>query len=316
MAEPQNQLASLYRQDILSVDQFSRPDLEALFSLTEQIIKHPGGFAHRLDGAIMSAIFYEASTRTSSSFLAAQQRLGGGVIPITGVQYSSVSKGETLDDTIRTLGEYSDVIVIRHPEVGAARQAADATHVPVINAGDGIGEHPTQALLDAFTIYEKLGNIDDKTVTMVGDLKHGRTVHSLARLLTNYDNVHINFVAPEGLQMPNDIRKEVEDRGIASTSADNVTDVIGDSDVVYVTRVQKERFESDEEYQAVNGSYTVTPEVMEKARHDMILMHPLPRVGEIATSVDSDPRAAYFDQVRFGMYVRAALLSAVQTLPN
>ena len=205
---------------------------------------------------------------------------------------------------------YADVIVLRHPETGAAALAAKYARKPIINAGDGVGEHPTQALLDLFTILEERGKIAGSTVTMLGDLKYGRTVHSLARLLSRYD-VKLNYVSPELLRMPAELVDELNAHGVKQHQAEALDEVLGDTDVLYVTRVQKERFANLDEYEAVKGSYVITPETMARAKEDMILMHPLPRVGEISEAVDSDPRAAYFRQVEYGMYVRMALLAMV-----
>jgi carbamoyl-phosphate synthase/aspartate carbamoyltransferase/dihydroorotase/carbamoyl-phosphate synthase/aspartate carbamoyltransferase len=221
-----------------------------------------------------------------------------------------VSKGETLADTIRTLEQYADVIVLRHPEIGSAQVAADYAAVPVINAGDGAGEHPTQALLDLFTIKEELGRIDGLKIAMVGDLRYGRTVHSLTRLLTQY-NVSLRFVSPEMLRLPLTIMNEVIDAGLAVRETHDVADVIANADVLYVTRVQKERFTDLAQYEEVKNHYEITPELMSRAKEKIIVLHPLPRVGEIHYAVDSDPRAAYFRQVKNGMFIRMALLAAV-----
>ncbi len=263
-----------------------------------------------LKGKILANLFYEPSTRTSSSFTAAMERLGGSVIPINEVRYSSVSKGESLPDTVRTLESYADVVVLRHPQKGAAALAAQYARKPVINAGDGAGEHPTQALLDLFTIREELGQVDGLTITMLGDLKYGRTVHSLARLLSLYD-VRLNYVAPEILRMPREIIAELEAKGIPQAEHTTLEAVLAETDVLYVTRVQKERFEAPAQYEAVKGSYVITPETMAQAKQRMILMHPFPRVGEISMDVDADPRAAYFRQMEYGLYVRMALLALV-----
>ncbi len=239
------------------------------------------------------------------------ERLGGSVIPITqGVQFSSVSKGETLPDTIRTLEGYSDVIVLRHPEIGSAKVAADYAQVPIINAGDGPGEHPTQALLDLFTIQDELGRIDGLNIAMVGDLRYGRTVHSLTKLLIQYD-VSLRFVSPEILRLPLTIMNQVLDAGKDVRETHNVAEVIKNADVLYVTRVQKERFTDLAQYEEVRDQHEVTPELMAEAKEKMVVMHPLPRVGEIHYAVDTDPRAAYFRQVKNGMYIRMALLAAV-----
>jgi aspartate carbamoyltransferase len=238
------------------------------------------------------------------------ERLGGSVIPINEVKYSSVSKGESLPDTVRTLECYADVIVIRHPEVGSAAAAAKAAHKPVINAGDGIGEHPTQALLDAFTVKEEIGHLDGLTVTLLGDLKHGRTVHSLARLLSLY-KVKMNYVAPDILRMPPELIDELKVKGIQQAEFTALNEPLPETDVLYVTRVQKERFTDEAVYESVKGAYVIDPKVMKAARERMIVMHPLPRVGEISPEFDDDPRAAYFRQMEYGLYVRMALLAMV-----
>jgi carbamoyl-phosphate synthase/aspartate carbamoyltransferase/dihydroorotase/carbamoyl-phosphate synthase/aspartate carbamoyltransferase len=300
-------------QDVLSVAQFDPARLDYIFARAREMrdMVERVGAVDLLKGAVLACLFYEPSTRTSASFIAAMERLGGSVIPITqGVQFSSVSKGETLADTIRTLEQYADVIVLRHPEIGSAQVAADYAAVPVINAGDGAGEHPTQALLDLFTIKEELGRIDGLKIAMVGDLRYGRTVHSLTRLLTQY-NVSLRFVSPEMLRLPLTIMNEVIDAGLAVRETHDVADVIANADVLYVTRVQKERFTDLAQYEEVKNHYEITPELMSRAKEKIIVLHPLPRVGEIHYAVDSDPRAAYFRQVKNGMFIRMALLAAV-----
>ncbi len=300
-------------QDVISVDQFDREKLSYIFHRAHEMreMVEASGSCDLLKGRVLACLFYEPSTRTSASFIAAMERLGGSVIPITqGVQFSSVSKGESLPDTIRTLEQYADVIVLRHPEVGAASVAAEAASVPVINAGDGTGEHPTQGLLDLFTIREELRQIDDLKIAMLGDLRNGRTVHSLTRLLMLY-NVSFRYVSPEILRLPMALMNQLIDRGMEVRETHDVADVIEHADVLYVTRVQKERFSDPAQYEEVRHSYRITPEIMRRAKSTMALMHPLPRVGEIDPQVDSDPRAAYFRQVKNGMYVRMALLAAV-----
>ena len=300
-------------QDVLSVAQFDRDKLDYIFARAREMramVERVGG-ADLLKGRVLACLFYEPSTRTSASFIAAMERLGGSVIPITqGVQFSSVSKGETLADTVRVLEQYADVIVLRHPETGSAEHAAGYASVPIINAGDGPGEHPTQALLDLFTIREELGRIDGLKITMAGDLRYGRTVHSLTRLLLQYE-VSLRFVSPEILRLPLTLMNQVIDSGIDVRETHDVADVIENADVLYVTRVQKERFADLAQYEEVKDYYAITPELMKQAREQMIVMHPLPRVGEIHDAVDDDPRAAYFRQVRNGMYIRMALLAAV-----
>lgn len=304
--------ALFYGKDILSVKQFDRENLDYIFGVAhemQEMVRRVGSF-DLLKGKILANLFYEPSTRTSSSFTAAMERLGGSVIPINEVRYSSVSKGESLPDTVRTLESYADVIVLRHPETGSAALAARYARKPVINAGDGVGEHPTQALLDLFTIREELGQVDGLTVTMLGDLKYGRTVHSLARLLTLYD-IRLNYVSPSILRMPPEIIEEIKAIDTQQAEYTDLEAVLPETDVLYVTRVQKERFSDPQEYEQVKGAYVITPETLKAAKERMIVMHPLPRVGEISMEVDDDPRAAYFRQMEYGLYTRMALLAAV-----
>jgi aspartate carbamoyltransferase len=304
--------APYYGRDVLSVKQFSKEDLIYIFGVAHEMremVARVGTF-DLLKGKILANLFYEPSTRTSSSFTSAMERLGGSVIPINEVSYSSVSKGESLPDTIRTMECYADVIVLRHPEVGASAEAAEYARKPILNAGDGTGEHPTQALLDLYTIFEDLGDPNGKTITLLGDLKHGRTVHSLARLLSLFD-VKINYVSPDILRMPPEIIAEIDEKGIPQKEYSALEECLAETDVLYVTRVQKERFENPDDYQKVQGNYIVNPEIMQNAKQDMIVMHPLPRVGEISIEFDADPRAAYFRQMEYGLYVRMALLAMV-----
>lgn len=309
----ENKAAEWYGKDIISVKQFTRKDLEYIFGAAHEMrgmVERVGTF-DLLKGKILANLFYEPSTRTSSSFTSAMERLGGSVIPINEVKYSSVTKGETLADTVRTLECYADVIVLRHPETGSAAIAAGAARKPVINAGDGVGEHPTQALLDTFTIREELGRLDNLTVTMLGDLKYGRTVHSLARLLSVFNGIRLNYVSPEILRMPQEVKDEVAAHKVPQTESDTLSKVLPETDVLYVTRVQKERFENPEDYEKVKGAYVIDQAIMKAAKKDMIVMHPLPRVTEISMDFDDDPRAAYFRQMEYGLYVRMALLAMV-----
>lgn len=304
--------APFYGKDILSVKQFSRQDLESIFGVAHEMremVARVGTF-DLLKGKILVNLFYEPSTRTSSSFTSAMERLGGSVIPINEVRYSSVAKGESLPDTVRTLECYSDVIVLRHPEMGASALAAQYARKPIINAGDGVGEHPTQALLDLFTIVEELGEVSGLTITMLGDLKYGRTVHSLSRLLSLFD-VKINYVSPDILRMPAEIIAELREKNIPQSEYTALDAVLPETDVLYVTRVQKERFEDPTVYESVKNAFVITPETLQRAKERMIVMHPLPRIGEISYDVDDDPRAAYFRQMEYGLYVRMALLAMV-----
>ncbi|HLF89946.1 MAG TPA: aspartate carbamoyltransferase [Anaerolineales bacterium] len=312
--------APWYGQDILSVKQFTTGDLQYIFEVAHEMremVARVGTF-DLLKGKILANLFYEPSTRTSSSFTAAMERLGGSVIPINEVRYSSVSKGESLPDTVRSLECYADVIVLRHPEVGASALAAKYARKPIINAGDGVGEHPTQALLDMFTIVEELGDpntpitaeLDGLTVTLLGDLKYGRTVHSLARLLSMF-NVKLNYVSPDILRMPAEIIEEIGAKGISQTGYATLDAALPETDVLYITRIQKERFADLNEYDSVKDAFIISPETLKAAKQKMIVMHPLPRVGEITMEVDDDPRAAYFRQMEYGLYVRMALLAMV-----
>jgi aspartate carbamoyltransferase catalytic subunit len=304
--------SGFYGQDIISVRQFNREGLAYIFGVADEmraIVKRVGS-TDLLKGHVLACVFYEHSTRTSSSFIAAMSRLGGSVIPINEVHYSSVTKGESLPDTIRTLESYADVIVLRHPEVGASQVAAEYARKPIINAGDGVGEHPTQALLDMYTIQSDLGRIDGLHVAMVGDLRYGRTVHSLARLLSLYD-IQLTFVSPEILRLPLDVMNDVKAHNRPVHETYDVHDIMADVDVLYVTRVQRERFSDQAQYDSVKDYYVITPELMGQAKEQMIVMHPLPRISEISYAIDEDPRAAYFRQMENGMYIRMALLAAV-----
>ncbi|MEA3350669.1 MAG: aspartate carbamoyltransferase [Chloroflexota bacterium] len=301
-----------YGKSILSVKQFSHDDLAYIFEVAHEMremVERVGAF-DLLKGKILANLFYEPSTRTASSFTAAMERLGGSVIPINEVKYSSVAKGESLPDTVRSLECYADVVVLRHPEVGASALAAKYARKPIINGGDGVGEHPTQALLDLFTIIEELGSADGLTVTLLGDLKNGRTVHSLSRLLSLY-KVRLNYVSPEILRMPPEIVAELDEKGVSQNEYVSLEEPLPETDVLYITRVQKERFDNLEVYERVKSAYVITPETLKRAKENMIVMHPLPRVGEISMELDADPRAAYFRQMEYGMYVRMALLAMV-----
>eukprot|EP00286_Rhodomonas_abbreviata_P025981 CAMPEP_0181292882 /NCGR_PEP_ID=MMETSP1101-20121128/2757_1 /TAXON_ID=46948 /ORGANISM="Rhodomonas abbreviata, Strain Caron Lab Isolate" /LENGTH=2225 /DNA_ID=CAMNT_0023397409 /DNA_START=197 /DNA_END=6874 /DNA_ORIENTATION=+ len=296
---------------VLSVKQFNRNFLHQLFNLAHDLrVLSSREPVDILRGMSMASIFYEPSTRTSCSFTAAMQRLGGTVVAVQDNTNSSVAKGETLEDFVRVMERYADVVVLRHPEQGSVQRASVMMSKPIINAGDGAGEHPTQALLDVYTIREEIGTVNGLTIALVGDLKHGRTVHSLAELVTLYD-VKLRLVAPKGLEMPRQIVDLIVSRRINVSEHESVDDVIGDADVVYVTRVQKERFEDPGTYERVKSSYRITPETLLKAKPNMILMHPLPRTGEISEDCDLDPRSVYFRQAEHGMYVRMALLAAV-----
>ncbi|KAJ8326116.1 Carbamoyl-phosphate synthase [Batrachochytrium dendrobatidis] len=300
-----------YKKHITTVLQFTRSDLHTLFGVAQEmrIIVEKQGRINLLNGKVMCSAFWEPSTRTSCSFETAMTRLGGDVVSINQIT-SSIAKGESISDTVRTLASYGDVIVMRHPEPGSVSYASKFSPVPIINAGDGIGEHPSQALLDIFTIREELGTVNGLTITIVGDLKNGRTVHSLVRLLTHY-HVKINYVSPESLKMPESIIADLNRYDIPQYETTSLEEVLATTDVLYVTRIQKERFADLEEYKQVSSSYIITNKVMQSAKQHMIVMHPLPRVNEIDPEVDLDQRAAYFRQMRYGLFVRMALLALV-----
>ncbi len=259
-----------------------------------------------LEGKILGNLFFEPSTRTRMSFEVAMKRLGGDVLNMTAQEASSIAKGETLADTIRVVSGYCDAIVIRHPLEGAARFAAENSTVPVINAGDGAGQHPTQTLLDLYTIKKECGRLDGISIALVGDLKYSRTIHSLIRALTLFETT-IYLVSPDALALPDDMLEEIE----GEVRRVELEDIIGEVDVLYVTRIQKERFPDEEEYRKVAGSYRITPETVEGAKEGMIIMHPLPRVDEIDPAVDSTSHAKYFQQAFYGVPVRMAILSEV-----
>jgi aspartate carbamoyltransferase catalytic subunit len=291
---------------VVSAAQFDRPLLDALFVRAAALEDTRG---HSLAGRIMATLFYEPSTRTRLSFESAMLRLGGSVLGTEAAHvFSSAMKGETLEDTIRMVCAYADVIVLRHDRAGAAAQAAAVADVPVINAGDGPGEHPTQSLLDLFTIQRELGRIEGLHVAICGDLRFGRTARSLARLLTLYDGVRLSFVAPDVVQVGADIRGLLDERQVPYQLSSRLDDVIATADVVYQTRVQKERFTDPAEFESARGAIRIDAGTMERLPATAIVMHPLPRVDEIDPEIDTDPRAAYFRQAANGVALRMALL--------
>jgi aspartate carbamoyltransferase catalytic subunit len=299
---------------IIEAQQFDVPMLLRLLDIAEEMEKlvQQGGTTD-YHNRIMATLFYEPSTRTRFSFETAMHRLGGRVISTeNAAEFSSVAKGETLEDTIRIMNGYADVIVIRHHEVGAAKRAAAVSRVPVINAGDGVGQHPTQALLDLYTIRKEIGKVDGLRVAMVGDLAQGRTVRSLTYLLSKFRDIRLYFVAPALLKMKDDILEHLKERKVWYAEETSLDKVLPEVDVVYQTRVQKERFgDRIADYEQCRGVYVITPESLRLMKKKAIVMHPLPRLGEIAMEVDNDPRAAYFRQAQNGLYVRMALLTQV-----
>lgn len=285
-------------------------DCDRLLDLAEKMLPASRGekTLEAAKGKILATLFFEPSTRTRLSFESAMQRLGGSVISVADSGSSSSQKGETLADTVRMVASYSDVVVIRHPREGAARLAARASRVPVINGGDGAGQHPTQTLTDLFTIRKSKGNIKDNVITIAGDLKYGRTVHSLALALAMY-GAEMIFVAPDNLQVPAETRASLEAMGARTRYASRLEDVIAETDVLYMTRIQKERFPDLDEYRKVQGIFQVTNKLLADGKKGIIVMHPLPRVGEIDASVDDTPAAKYFEQAANGVPVRMALLA-------
>ena len=301
-----------YDRDIVSIKDFTREEIEALLDLSEKMVPYAMGEKtwKPLSGRILGNLFFEPSTRTRLSFESAAHRLGANVIDVSEMSMTSISKGETLADTIRMVDAYCDAIVLRHPHEGAARLAAKFSINPVINAGDGAGSHPTQTLLDLFTMREAKGSLDGLNVVLVGDLKYGRTVHSLAEALTMF-GVRLTLVAPESLQMPQDIVDRLRNKGCNPKKTTVLEDAIPQADVLYVTRIQKERFPDPAEYQKIAGTYRIDNSILRSAKSDMIVMHPLPRVNEIATEVDSTPHARYFQQAFNGVPVRMAILCSI-----
>ncbi len=300
---------------VLGAKQFDRELLDKLFGSAKEMeqVAARGG-AQRFPNKIMSTLFFEASTRTRFSFESAMHRLGGRVIGTENAsQFSSTIKGETLEDTIRIIAGYSDLIVMRHTDIGAAKRAAAVSGVPVINAGDGSGEHPTQALLDLYTIQKEFGGIEGLHIAMIGDLTYGRTVHSLSYLLANYRDVHISFISPDNVRIPSYVKQYLDEKGVSYEETTDLTGLAGTADVFYQTRIQKERFPSPEEYSKAEGQYIIDRKLLELMKRQALILHPLPRAGEIHPEVDDDPRAAYFRQAQNGLYIRMALIEKCLT---
>jgi aspartate carbamoyltransferase catalytic subunit len=298
--------------DIVSIRDLTREQIEFVLDLSEKMIPYARGekFTKMLEGRILANLFFEPSTRTRMSFETAMARLGGRTLEMSHPSMMSIAKGETLADTIRMVESYSDAIVLRHPHEGAARLAAKFSRSPVINAGDGAGQHPTQTLLDLFTIRRDKKHIEGIKVALVGDLKYGRTAHSLAEALTMF-GAEVTFVAPASLQMPRETVKQVEKLGGKPKLTSKLEEVIKDIDVLYVTRIQRERFPDPNEYLKVAGSYRIDNNLLREAKQNLTVMHPLPRVDEIAPEVDYTQHAKYFEQAFNGVPVRMALLSLV-----
>jgi len=299
-------------KDIISIKDFSKKQINYILSYSKKMLAYAKGekYTEILKGKVLSTLFFEPSTRTRLSFESAMNRLGGKVIGFAEPGATSQKKGESLADTIRMADAYSDIIVIRHPQEGAARLAAEFAQVPVLNAGDGAGRHPTQCFLDLFTIFNEKKKIEKNKVVLLGDLKYGRTVHSLAYALSLY-NVDLTFVSPISLKMPKEVIDECKELGVEPNQTSNLEKAIKDADVLYVTRIQKERFPDAEEYNQVVGAYKINNELLKNSNDDLIVMHPLPRVTEIDPEVDKTPHAMYFKQAFNGVPIRMALLSLV-----
>lgn len=297
-------------RDIVSIKDFSREEIDYILKVSEEMEPVSKTGSKILAGKIMGTLFFEPSTRTRLSFEAAMKRLGGDIIGFAEPTTSAVQKGETLADTIRVVENYLDVIVLRHPLEGSARLAADYASVPVINAGAGAEEHPTQALLDLYTIYRERGGIDGLNIGLLGDLRYGRTVHSLAYALSLYD-VNLYLISPEQLKMRREVLDAIQGKFKLIRDGQRLEDFLPMLDVLYVTRIQKERFPDQAEYEKVKGTYKITPALLKDAKESLIIMHPLPRIDEISAEVDQTKHAVYFRQVRSGLVVRMALLAMV-----
>jgi aspartate carbamoyltransferase catalytic subunit len=299
-------------EHVTESQQFDRDLLKTVFQIADQLKEDLYGerkFAKSLDGKIMASLFYESSTRTRFSFESAMLRLGGSVITTENArEFSSAAKGESLADSTRIMNGYADLIVMRHNEAGSAARAAEISTIPIINAGDGAGQHPTQALLDMYTIVSAFPAVDKIKIAMVGDLRYGRTVRSLSYLLTKYEGVEIFFVSPLVCKMESDIKDYLDKNKVSWREETDLAQVAREVDCVYMTRVQKERFHSAEDYQEAANKYILSPELVSTMKQNAIIMHPLPRVDEIPTEVDADPRARYFEQAQNGLYIRMALL--------
>ena len=305
-------MTSLKGKDILRAKTLSKEEIDLIISRAEELMPYAKKekVGKQLEGKLLAALFYEPSTRTRLSFETAFQRLGGRVITVSGIESSSMVKGETLEDTARVVENFADVIAVRHPQAGSAKQMADVINIPVINAGDGPADHPSQSLLDLLTIKQLKGKIGGLKIAFVGDLKYGRTVHSLSELLVHF-KVELLFVSPKQLAVPEDLKTYLKEKGIKFTESEELDDALK-ADVLYMTRIQKERFASEAEYMKFRGVYVLTKKLIdESGNKDLVVLHPLPRVDEITTDVDDFAGAAYFKQVQNGVAVRMALLTLV-----
>lgn len=296
-------------ENLIDIMQLSTEEIDELVKTGCDIMEHPAAYAHKCDGKILATLFFEPSTRTRLSFESAMLSLGGQVLGFSSANSSSAAKGESVADTIRVVSAYCDIIAMRHPKEGAPLVATRHSLVPVINAGDGGHNHPTQTLTDLITIHKEKGHFDNLTVGFCGDLKFGRTVHSLVAAMSRYTGVRFVFVSPEELKLPRYVKEQyVKSKNIPYTQSTCLEEVMPELDILYMTRVQKERFFNEEDYLRLKDSYILTPEKLENAKEDLRILHPLPRVNEISVAVDEDPRACYFQQARNGRYIRMALI--------
>jgi aspartate carbamoyltransferase catalytic subunit len=292
-------------RSLVSIDDFSTEEINSILNLAEEFEKQP--VRKLLEGKVIATLFFEPSTRTRLSFESAINRLSGKIVGFSDAASSSVSKGETLHDTIRMVSNYSDLIVIRHPIEGSARFASEIASVPVINAGDGANQHPTQTMLDLYSIRKTQGTLNNLNIFMVGDLKYGRTVHSLMMAMSRW-NTTFNFIAPEELKMPDEFKLYLENLGLKYYEHSDFTDIISKADIIYMTRVQKERFSDPIEYEKVKNVYVLRDSMLKNTKPNMRILHPLPRVNEIHTDVDTNPKAYYFEQALNGVFTRQAIL--------
>ena len=296
-------------EHLIDILQLSTQEIDEMVATANDIIDHPEAYAHKCDGKILATLFFEPSTRTRLSFESAMLGLGGKVLGFSSASSSSAAKGESVSDTVRTVSCYSDIIAMRHPKEGAPLVASMHSEVPVINAGDGGHQHPTQTLTDLITIHKEKGHFDNLTIGFCGDLKFGRTVHSLVAAMSRYTGIRFVFVSPEELKLPRYVKEQyVKSKNIPYTQSTSLEEVMPELDILYMTRVQKERFFNEEDYLRLKDSYILTPEKLENAKEDLRILHPLPRVNEISVAVDEDPRACYFKQAQNGRYIRMALI--------
>ena len=293
---------------LIDIKDLSVEEINDLIKVAKDIIKSPDKYSHKCDGKILATLFFEPSTRTRLSFESAMLRLGGNVLGFSEASSSSVSKGESVADTIHVVGGYADVIAMRHPKEGAPFVASVKSSVPIINAGDGGHNHPTQTLTDLLTISQEKGTLDNLTIGLCGDLKFGRTVHSLINAMLRYKNIKFVLISPDELKLPEYMIKVLESSGVEYVETNDIEEYMGDLDILYMTRVQKERFFNEQDYIRLKDYYILNMDKLKNAKKDLCIMHPLPRVNEISTDVDDDPRAAYFRQAQYGVYIRMALI--------